>query len=301
MDFSDFIEHVTDNIKAYLPPEYDNADIQNIEVLKPNGILLNGITVKKSADDTIGATIYLNNMYSTLKDGRDLKEIMAQIAEIIQNSSEYPFNLDDVRDLSDFEKVKDKVNIRLINLNDNTDYLKDRPYKEIADLAMIYYIDLSATNGTHSTVCITDKLLASYGISLDALHETAIKNMSGKLRFNSMRSVLEEMSPAAMKDMDGQCDIPMYILTNAEKINGASCIACDRFLQEVRIMLNRDYYILPSSRHELIAIPMSDDIDPKQLKHTVWEVNDSCVDPEDRLSDSVYLYKWDTQSIEIAA
>ena len=36
MDYSEFMEYVEDNILKYLPPEYENADVELTKTLKNN-------------------------------------------------------------------------------------------------------------------------------------------------------------------------------------------------------------------------------------------------------------------------
>ena len=51
-----------------------------------------------------------------------------------------------------------------------------------------------------------------------------------------------------------------------------------------------DFYILPSSIHEAIFIPASENVDAEELKTMVREVNETQVPKEDFLSNEVYFY-----------
>ena len=59
--------------------------------------------------------------------------------------------------------------------------------------------------------------------------------------------------------------------------------------------------MLPSSTHEVLIVPKSFMDDPDQLAEMVRQVNEDAVQPEDRLSDNVYEYNPETQSLEIAS
>lgn len=64
-----------------------------------------------------------------------------------------------------------------------------------------------------------------------------------------------------------------------------------------------DVYVLPSSQHELILVPVTDsyDYDPKELLEMVKEVNRTQVEAEDYLADHVYLLDGRTKVLNIVA
>ena len=61
-------------------------------------------------------------------------------------------------------------------------------------------------------------------------------------------------------------------------------------LEKIEEQYGRDFYVLPSSVHELILIPDTDDRTAEELKEIVMETNRTQVAPEEVLSDSVYYY-----------
>ena len=64
--------------------------------------------------------------------------------------------------------------------------------------------------------------------------------------------------------------------------------------------MEQSFYILPSSTHEALIIPATAETgNPVQLKNMVMEVNESCVEPEDYLSDEVYYYDAEREMISI--
>ena len=54
--------------------------------------------------------------------------------------------------------------------------------------------------------------------------------------------------------------------------------------------MESDFYILPSSVHEMILIPLFTD-DMESLSQMVKEVNATQLKPEDVLSDHAYVYR----------
>ena len=49
-------------------------------------------------------------------------------------------------------------------------------------------------------------------------------------------------------------------------------------------------YIIPSSIHELLLLPVEDDKDSEEIKGMIREINDTQVQPEEILSYSLYYY-----------
>ena len=85
----------------------------------------------------------------------------------------------------------------------------------------------------------------------------------------------------------------MRIATSNDRCWGASVIVYPGFLERVRESLGGDFYILPSSIHEVLIIPMSDpmgNLSPAELDTLVREVNENELAPSDILSNHAYAY-----------
>lgn len=121
--------------------------------------------------------------------------------------------------------------------------------------------------------------------------------------FEDIKRILEEISPVpnVMADLmraqgmdediiENQLkedDIDMYVISNTTKANGASVIVYSDALQQVAENLGSDLYILPSSIHEVLALPVGNkDVD--SLEEMVRCVNQTEVSPTEVLSDNTY-------------
>ena len=83
-------------------------------------------------------------------------------------------------------------------------------------------------------------------------------------------------------------DLQMYVLTNPSQNCGSGLIMNNRILRHVLDTVGEDIYILPSSLHELIIIPASFSDDEKYLTNMVHDINQSVVEPNERLSNDIY-------------
>jgi len=89
----------------------------------------------------------------------------------------------------------------------------------------------------------------------------------------------------------------MYVLSNADKLNGAAAILDSKTMEDISEKLGGDFIVLPSSIHEVIVLPVNEDMDRQTLEAMVQDVNAGQVAPEERLSDHVYMY--DSQAKEL--
>lgn len=92
-----------------------------------------------------------------------------------------------------------------------------------------------------------------------------------------------------LEDCSGDRD-NMYILTNQVRSFGAASILYPHMLDMVAELLHENYFVLPSSVHEVIIVPGSVSPTYSELHKMVREVNETQVDDEEILSDSVYYY-----------
>ncbi len=100
------------------------------------------------------------------------------------------------------------------------------------------------------------------------------------------------------EDLEAEA-VPMYVLTNTQRQNGASCLLYPGALGQVADILEGSFYILPSSVHEVIAVPASVAEDPQELSQIVKEINLAEVLPEEVLSDRVYHFDQESGKLSV--
>ena len=299
MTYEEFKDTIVSRIKDYLPSEYTDSEVKIHTVLKNNSTKLDGLTIRRS-ESSICPNIYLNQFFSDYEDGRDIEDILSDIARVRQ-MHDAPADLD-VSAITDFSRVKDKIAAKLINTEQNKEYLEDKPHTDIADLSAVYYIELgSDSSGTMSTV-ITSGLLSQYDITVEELHKIAVQNIGPKARFCSMFEILTElMNDKLPSDAPGMTDDMIFVLSNSNKVNGASMLLCPTVMDMISEKVGKGFYLLPSSIHETLIVPDNPDMEVDSLASMVKEVNATEVSKEEQLSDHVYRYDYDNHSLVIAA
>ena len=86
--------------------------------------------------------------------------------------------------------------------------------------------------------------------------------------------------------------MPMLVLTNGQSSFGASLIIHPDIREKIAECMGGDYYVLPSSVHEVIIVPAdgSAGLSVRELNDIVRQINETQVAPEEQLSDKVQYY-----------
>jgi len=304
MDFEEFTQQVAKEVKRFLPEKYDDASVTLQDVTKNNDQQLTGLMIK-TEDTNIAPNIYLEGYFEQYQDGKDFEDIVRDIADVrVRHELNQDF---DVSKITDFDQVKDHIICKLVNAEMNAEYLADKPHTQVEDLAVMYAVDLGGGEGGKMTAPITNALMEQYGVTTQELHDIAIHNLAeSQIEFKTMRDVLIDMMfPDGISENDPRAFmIPpeeenpsMYVLSNAEKLNGAAALLDAKTMEDISEKLGGDFIVLPSSIHECIVLPVNEDLDRHTLEAMVQDVNAGQVAPEERLSDHVYMY--DSQEKEL--
>lgn len=304
MQYKEFMEKTKKSVSDYLGKD---VSVEIKEVRKNNGVMLQGLVIN-SKEESLSPTIYLNGFYEDLKKGRALGDIVCAIADIYQdNRIAGKINLDF---FADYNIVKRRIFIKVINYEKNKKILEELPHKRFLDLAVVcYYAYMNDFLGRGSIQIEIDHL-DKWGISEETLFQDAERNTALNLgvEIKEMGDVIKEMLRDSFGEEAEQLaeiaeqakqETPMYIMTLKGRYFGAACI-CDRELLRDFAMTHRtNFYILPSSIHELILLPDDGREEKKSLKCMVEEVNERHVATEEQLSDNVYYFDVSTNDLMI--
>lgn len=148
MDYNQFLEEMRTAVQERLGSNYE---IRIQKITKNNGIVLDGLIIGK-ASKSIAPTIYLNSYYMHYTHGMSLEEILEDIISAYKESNDVSFG--DTREFLNFNKLRDKVAFKLIQREKNQKLLKEVPYIEFLDLAVVFYLILDEHKGGQMTALI---------------------------------------------------------------------------------------------------------------------------------------------------
>ena len=304
MTYEEFKFKIIDQLQTDIP---DPKSVSVQPVTRNNGCVLDGLVIMESGLN-IAPTIYLDPYYEEYEDGVTFQDIYDQILSVYQKNR--PTDNVNVRFFTDYENVRTKIAYKLIHRQRNEALLHSVPYRPFLDLAIVFYclVDLGGSQGS-GTILIHHSHLKYWGITEDALFELAEKNTPRLLRqsLRDIYDVIDNLGKAVPSEHNhlfpresmicDRADPAMYILSNSENLFGASCLLYHGLLAKYAKQLNTDFYILPSSVHEVILVPTSEQYDICQMSEMVASVNASALLPEEILSDHAYYYSRETDTI----
>ena len=129
--------------------------------------------------------------------------------------------------------------------------------------------------------------------TLRMVEEVIMKTMG--MRSEEPRNYLQEDKMPEL----GESGIQLLVLTNENTLNGAAMMMHQDVLDKIGELLGQDYYVLPSSLHEVL-ITIAEEKDVRTLQEMVHEINETQVDTADLLSDKVQFYDTTTHVLENA-
>lgn len=301
MTFNEFAKAV----KAMIEKKLKGVTVVANEVEKNNGLKLHGFTIQ-NGETNVAPCIYLDSYFEKYRLGEmDIADAVDQIVKVYEEHR--PMHSLDVSLFTDFSNARDKVRARLVNTRMNEELLEKIPHRDFLDLSLIYCVEYTCekTEGIAS-IRITNDHISMWGVSEEDLYQLVQENMKAndQSMISNLADVLKSMAPRMDMEIDDELDtsvIPMYILTNKSKINGAVEIINENNLRRMSDTFDEDFYILPSSTHEVIMVPANGDNNSESLAAMVKEVNDTQVLPNEILSYHVYKYERQSGKLLIAA
>ena len=91
----------------------------------------------------------------------------------------------------------------------------------------------------------------------------------------------------------------LYMLSNEKRTNGAATMLYPEIMERIYEEIGGNFYIIPSSIHEVILLPCYTSVNPGELKQLIMEVNRFQLEPEDILSDNLYYYNRREEKVKI--
>lgn len=306
MNFDEFKNELKDSLYEYFGPE---KHIVFSSVMKQNGIKLTGVNIF-TEDTNITPAIYIDSYFEQYKKGRYFQSI---VDEIISIYNEYSVEEEiDVSWFEDYSKAKELLFAKVLNKEKNEELLLDVPYVDFCDLAVVFYLVVDCSN-CKGSILLHNCHVESWNVTKEELLMEALANnrkKAGFVKYDIVELLLEilkerndENAESMIKELESDqsygIKTAMYVLTNKDKMYGASVLLDVAGLEDFSKEIDDSFYILPSSLHEIIAIPAKAAETPSYLESMIKEVNRNEVPDGDFLSNHLYKYERDTKQVKI--
>lgn len=193
---------------------------------------------------------------------------------------------------SNYTYVKKHLFVEVVEMERNKEMLLNVPYTILENLAIVYRIDVDVKNSDSSemaSILITNDLLRRLGVSIEQLHFDAIENSSiiRPLKVECLGHFITNVLGSNPYENDNS---NTYIISNSQMSKGASALFYKGVLEKLANLVNGNYYILPSSVHEVLIVKDNGKFNIDDLRNMVTSINNDFVEPTDVLSNQVYYF-----------
>lgn len=304
MDFLQFIFYMKEQVSLKLQKQ-----VELKSVLKNNAKRYYGLFIQDSSSN-MSPIIYLESFYNEYLQETSLEKI---VEEIIKTYKERLLSENmDIPSFLDYEKVKGKIIYKLINADANKELLQTVPHEKVLNLAKIFYVMLSNNGKESQSVMIQNAYLDLWKVTKEEISQAAEENTERlfPVKIENLKDILarlvcygicskEEETKILDSLVEEDIRYDLYVLSNQSMMNGAAAMLYSNILKLFADKIESDLIILPCSIHEILLMPYID-VDMDSYKEMVKAVNRTELTQEEILSDCVYIYRRETDNIEIA-
>lgn len=237
----------------------------------------------------VGGNVDRQLVISLYEQGQCLERIAEYVIEnMVDEVLSVPIETDWILQ---YDKVKDLLFVRLSNRTENAQLLSVTPHKDLpGDLAATVHIYVEVEYGFGSVI-VSQECLKSYGMTFDELYEAAIEN--GQKIMPVIIATLDET--IGVPEVDHACT--GVVMTNEKQINGSAVILYPDVLEKAWDYFKEDYWLFPSSIHEMIAFRVSS-MSEERARAILRNANKTVVAGNEKLSDVLYIYHHETGTFE---
>lgn len=288
MLYDEFVDECKDRLQDYLKSQGEQVEVVH-ETVKKINFQEEALLVRYKGNQ-IAPVVYMSGRYEDYLSGREMSEIVKDIARDVQEARKHQ---PDMLDLT-AEMAKERLYLSVINAEKNEELLNSVPYRKIEDLACIAKFRLDA----ESSVLVNEDLCRKLRMTSEEVLAIAERNMV-KNGYQcepldlEIKRILKEQGVSDREIEEGMMKTQssmMYVASTANHMEGAAVIASREAMHDFYEKIGEPFYILPSSRHEVILLPDRCGLEIADLAEMVKDVNRQVVDEKDVLSDHVYHF-----------
>ncbi len=308
LSYGEFVTYIRENVEAVLSDDRE-TEVVLTEIAKNNGVMSEIMTVRQEGENA-APVFYMRDIYEQYLRGAAADDLIDQIIVICRQCNDYTLPVTGEW-FEAFDNISDRIILRVVNYEKNQKRLEQCPFIRKLDLALTFRVLVEEEEDQIGTVQVTDDLMKRWQVTEDDLYELAVDNMQrlweGVLEpvqdmiFEMADVQLSEEYNTFLEENKGAREMPLYVLTNEIRMNGASVLFYTDCLKHFAASVGRDVFVLPSSVHEVLLIPVSEELSAWDMRQVVEAVNHQIVSEEELLSNHVYRYLYSSDKLIIAA
>lgn len=293
MNINEFNQKFCDELQEAFTS--DGGRVHAVSIPK-NNELLQTATVR-FGDDSIGVVIYPGSYYNDWRSGAKMEDIISHIKNNILTMEKPNITIESINRNAAPEHLRTAI----VGYERNKDWLQKVPYEKIADMAVFAKWDID----NNASAKVTNEMMALLQMTKEEILQIAKESTAKKMELTPMHEVLQGMltnngigDELAEAMVIESAPNHLQVLSNERAIDGAALIADSKVMKGVREKIGEDFYILPSSIHEVLILPKSGADEVEELKEMVRTINQEQIPLQDQLTNNVY--EFDGKEIKIA-
>ena len=212
-------------------------------------------------------------------------------------------------EIRSYEDIRDSLRVRLMDIKGNAETLENAVYEPVGcGLALVAYMELPDEISAGGIANVPAGLIRNMpGVDARKVLEDAMEGSIGSddVKLCAIQDML--MSPIFGEEPENYLvsgNVPeegVMVLTTGKGRLGASAFFYPLMDVEIGKRVGGDYYVLPSSVHEVLIMPDNGQMTPMELANMVKEINETQVAPQDRLCNKVFRFNVETSELTVAA
>lgn len=259
-----------------------------------NGVKLDAIICDNGTDAR--PVVYIDDTQTAEENAECMEKLLNSCPKV-------SFNL---KRVSSYESAKPYIRAGICS---NGKHGKDVAVIPFLDLEIYAFVTMDADGLGSGIIRITNDMLKEWNVSADLVIHEAMEASFARASVNNIVDMLLAIAPrCAMSEQMEEIELlskngvelPMWVLSSDNLLYGAINLANATMLSNLSERLDSDLFVIPSSIHEIIALPAKDDADIEELKHMVNFVNNTEVPETEILSDSVYRFDRKKKELTLA-
>ena len=300
MNYEAFLDQVTEDLGSFLPYHHGPVEIHKVDVEKIDAPSYRGLSIGKKGAD-VSFTLPLEAFFERLQNGQNYYNVVSEIADKADRQlADMPAI--NAAELSSYDNIRSHLMMELVGTKANQGMLRSVPHTEVEDMSVIYRVKVDLGGDREASAVVTNRMMDAFGITKEQLHTDALENapLTSPATLRGMADVLGEMMGTDPMNVFPPAEPAFYVASTTDGQRGAACVLYPGFLEAAKKVVGDQFFILPSSVHEMLLLPDNGMMETAELKAMVTAINADIVDPDEVLTDNVYHYDGDERIFEMA-
>ena len=215
-----------------------------------------------------------------------------QVADVLKLHMEEGKRFEGFMDDLSHDNILSHVFPQLVAWNeDNKEFLQGKVYTPFKkDLVVLFRYVVSLDSDGLQSIVIPSEWLEAYNLTVADLYDASIEYVNANYTLKGMAEMMAELLGCDEDDIRAMSgDVKLLISSNQHVVYGASAIISHDILNDVHDKLG-DFFIIPSSVHEVLLLPVNDGGEAEAMADMIKAVNTEHVAPNEVLGNHAYRY-----------